>query len=449
MADEQQLIQEARQLIKEKQYDRARLHLQLVLRTDPDNATAQDWLNRLNQVDPDPQNFEDAREDLVDARRELVEAEEDIQEERQRSRRRLSLGTAALVFLGSLFGSMLGTIADAGEAIRNLQELQVLTYPDICVVGSDTILGEELGMAAAWEDAFEENNDVRIKLVATGSGRGVQMAAAQGTDEFNDLADEYAPAGSPDCNSVEVIAMSEPMTEEQQATLAENDVEIACAAEIGYDIVVFITDINNPIREVVSRDMTSVLRGRIDNWNRLSTRYAQPITILVRAGSGTTEVVLDRMALWDSEGGETFPEANYEVCDSNDDCLNRTLSTRGSLYWVSAAWMSTQPEQYLRVLSVSDGDTRSANPLEEDVVLSNYLPQLMRPLYMYVVKTDETSDEELQFAQDFLRYIRGVNGQQILEENFFYTHFDAPRSIVVPLPEGFDPVGTPSRSICN
>jgi ABC-type phosphate transport system substrate-binding protein len=428
MANEKELLAQARQYIKERQFDRARILLEDIA----DNPTAAEWLEKLDRVDPAPQNFDEARREIDQMRGELEDAEDDIRTAQQAGRRAFTVSTALLVFLGSLFGSLIGTVADFGDAVETVNEFRAAFYPQLCIVGSDTILGPELGMAAAWAETFEEDHDVRVRIDAIGSSNGVQRAVEGGC--------------------AHVLAMSEPMNEDQYDRLQDNGVELACAAEIGYDIVVFIIDINNPISSVPDNSLTSILQGRQQTWGFLSTQYDFPVTILVREGSGTTDLVLDRIARYPSEGGRVFPaEGNYQVCDSNEDCLNRTLSTPGALYWVSAAWMSTQPPQYLRVLRMIERDEASVNPLTEEVNLARYPRSLQRPLYLYVLDGEDTSDEQLEFGREFLEYVRGVEGQSTLSENFFYTYFNQPSTLTasdVPFPPGFDAINTPNRRIC-
>lgn len=421
-ADDQARLQRAADLIRQRQYDRARI----LLRQMPDNPTAQQLLTRLDEYDPAPTTFEEAQAELDEAHHELEEAEEDfeaaderrIEAERQ-ARRGMSCSVGVLIFLGSLIGSLLGAAADLGEAVNTVHEARAALFPDprVCVVGSDTILGEELGLAPTWEDAFEDLHDVRLDIQATGSGTGVKRIA------------------SGDCGHV--LAMSEPISEEQIQLLADSDVELVCAAEIGYDIIAFITDINNPVTTVSPLRMSRILKGGITTWNQINPAYVQPITILARKGSGTTDYVLSKLAYWDSHGGEDFPpDTNYVFCASNDDCLDKTLGTPGSIYWSSAAWIRIQPEQYLRALSILQDDEFLVNPLTDRVNLDDYPRSLMRPLYLYVVKSDAIEDDEYQLAREFFRFVRGLRGQEALDK-YFYTYFDQPVDFDVPLPPAF------------
>lgn len=339
--------------------------------------------------------------------------------------------SAVLVFLGSLLGTLLGTVTSVNDLFDSVNRIQALIDPPtrLCVAGSNTILGTGLGMAAQWEQGFEARHDnVDVVIRGVGSITGVEEAAAG------------------DC--VHVLAMSEAMPNASERLLAENNVTIECAAEIGYDVIAFVTDANNDLAALLERLMSNVLTGRATNWDDVRGQD-QPIYIYVRRGSGTTDVILKSFG-WQLGDRELPPNANYLECASNSDCLDKTLSTPGSLYWVSTSWMRTQPPEYLRVLPILSGDERPINPLVDEFSVREYPNELVRPLYMYVVDNQQGADPAVQaLARDFLRYVRGVDGQQILEDSFFYNHFNQPRAVPLEFPNGFEVTTSGPREVCR
>ncbi|MGQ9888859.1 MAG: substrate-binding domain-containing protein [Aggregatilineales bacterium] len=355
----------------------------------------------------------------------------------QESKRERSLGVFAVVlFLSSFFGALIPTVADLGSAVDTVERvLETFNPPPVvCVAGSNTILGEGIAMAADWEAAFENRALVDVIVQGVGSVRGVELAAEGGC--------------------VHVLAMSEPINDEQYLRLINAGVNIACAAEIGYDVIAFVSDINNPISTVRYHDLQRILNGRIRNWSQIGGPD-QPLYVLARPGSGTTEYVLNKVALWrdpDPSDDLYFPEGadNYIPCRNNSACIDMTLSTIGSLYWVSTAWMRTQPQQYLRVIPILRDDEQSENPLSEGFDPNNYPPNLIRPLYMYVLNRPDIQLETYALAKEFMNYVRSMEGQRIMEEHHFYPHFRQPREVNVPLPPGFQspPVLGP-RAICR
>lgn len=348
---------------------------------------------------------------------------------------RFRFSTAVLVFIGTLLGSLIGAAADLGDAADTLQRLRRLAYPELCVAGSNTILGEGIEVAADWKNEFERVHEARVTIDGIGSVRGVQKAVEGGC--------------------VHILAMSEPIPAPQYNALLAAGIEIDCAAEIGFDVIAFVTDINNPVQSINIRDLGNVLNGKISVWGQIDRVRggSRPIYILARPGSGTTDFVLSNIARYtdpDISDDQYFPpNTNYLVCKSNDECLDFTLSTPGSLYWVSSAWMRTQPPEYLRVIPILESDEAPVNPLTQDVDLEQYPARLIRPLYFYVLSGPKIAANVNALARQFLLYVRSVRGQQVLEKYAFYTHFSKPAEIRIPLPVGFEIPTNGPRTICR
>jgi ABC-type phosphate transport system substrate-binding protein len=362
---------------------------------------------------------------------------------------------AVVIFFSSLLGTLIGLGADIGDFIGSIGQIQEIINPPptLCVAGSDTMLGS-LSIGPKWEAKFEELHRIDVQINATGSTAGVRLATQGGC--------------------VDILAMSEPITSEQYQNLRDANIEMHCAAEVGFDVVAFVTNINNPmvndvrspnnandthppIRPILFNEIRDILRGTIRDWSQLSNWSGiknttnNPIIIWARPGSGTTEFVLNNVARFTITPDAQFPpNALYLACESNEVCLSKTLETQGSLYWVSIAWMKTQPPNYLRAVSILEGDVRPVNPLTETINLQEYPKTLIRPIYLYALKKAQTTPETLRIAETFLSFARGVDGQLLLEEVGFYTHFARPVEVAVPFPEAYFQIreGQP-RQICK
>jgi hypothetical protein len=85
------------------------------------------------------------------------------------------------------------------------------------------------------------------------------------------------------------------------------------------------------------------------------------------------------------------------------------------------------------------------DPRQPDFAPDKYTAELMRPLYMYVLAGSQLDPESTKLAREFLDYVRGVRGQEILEDHNFYTHFDPPAYVELALLPDFqpDPIGLP------
>ncbi|NDJ52951.1 MAG: hypothetical protein GYB68_07700 [Chloroflexi bacterium] len=411
--------------------------LQQVLRLDPANAWAAAELQRIQSAPQTSSDSDEVQQQIAQLSQQVKSLSDEFvryeqYEMAEDKRERRSGGViAVLVFVGTLLGTLFGAVADFGGSLETIDNLRSLTYPSLCLVGSSTILGDEVPMANQWREAYEAANDVNVQINSIGSVNGID-AAVNG-----------------EC--VHILAMSEPMTASQYQRLTTSGVEVQCAAEIGYDVVAFVTDPNNPIEDMDQEQLQNVLLGRTLEWWRVAGRSEGQIWIMARSGSGTTEFVLRNMGYNPTPEQEFPPDANYVVCDGNTDCLNDVLTTPGALFWVSVSWLRTQPEEYLHLIPVRKGggvDAVLIDPLEADVDLAQYPTALIRPLYMYVVDNTGGDTDATARAQDFLTYVRGVEGQQILEESSFFTHFNRPVDLTVPMPPGFEIPDVGLREIC-
>ncbi len=338
------------------------------------------------------------------------------------SERRLSI----FIFIATLIGSLLGAAADLSDATGLVVPvLQTLNpAPRIRMVGSNTVLGEEIGLATAWEEAFETQNVWQVRIPLIGAVERTVDVTVEGIGSVAGF--ERAMQGQ-----VDLLVMSKPMSADRYKKLTEAGVEVTCAAEIGYDVIAFVTDVNNPVPDVAKRRMASMLEGHITNWSEVGGPDT-PIEILARRGSGTTELVLQRFT-----GSTDFP-AHVTECENNTACLNAVLNKPGSLYWVSTSWLHTQPPRYLRLILIPY-DQWLENPLlpqcahaeegEPCFEPDHYPPALVRPLYMYVLGGDQIDEKSTTLALDFLQFVLGTHGQAILENRHLYTHFDPPAEV--------------------
>ena len=79
--------------------------------------------------------------------------------------------TALLVFLGSLLGSLIGTCASFDDLLNSFGRINQIINPppSLCVAGSNTILGDGLGLAEDWQTGFEGRVPSKITFDKVGS----------------------------------------------------------------------------------------------------------------------------------------------------------------------------------------------------------------------------------------------------------------------------------------
>ena len=308
--------------------------------------------------------------------------------------------------------------------------------PQATVAGSNSVLGAELGVSDSWQTNFESRSVREVPLfnwelfdfyTLERPGVNLVIDGSGSVAGYRDAVDGKAHG----LISSESLADLETDTNVSLPT----NTDIVCAAEIGYDVITFVTNVNNSsLSQIELRDMRSILNGSITNWSAVGGPDLD-IQILARSGSGTTNLVLQRFT-----GSPNFkPEVSQIECSDNNDCLNRVLNIPGALYWVSAAWLRTQPPKYVEPVLIQDDLLISSNPLADDFDINNYTPNLIRPLYMYVFSGNGRDAEAVNTAVDFMTFVRSIEGQQIIEEHAFYTYLRSPQDPTTQpqLPTGF------------
>lgn len=144
---------------------------------------------------------------------------------------------AFLVFVATLAGNLIALIAslaDASELIVPVLDL-ISPLPRLAIVGSTTILGPELRLAGDWIADFQGLNSNQVDLPIAGE---VERSARIATEAVGTLRGiELAMGGD-----VQLLAASEVLSPADAERLAAAGVGIECAAPIGYDVIVFVTD---------------------------------------------------------------------------------------------------------------------------------------------------------------------------------------------------------------
>jgi len=359
---------------------------------------------------------------------------EEVKRADARSDRRLAL----LVFLATLAGNLLALIASLADASGLIVPItnMVSPRPSVTLAGSATILGDELQLASDWVEAFQKltretwdlpiagevERTIRITVNPVGTVQGVELATG---------------------GSVNLLAASEPLSDQQINRLTSSGVTIACAAPVGYDVIVFVTDITNRLERAITRaELLGILSGAIRSWSEVGGR-PEPIRIFAREGSGTTDLVLQEFL------GQSGMPSHIIGCRSQAECLNLALSTRGSLYWVSLSWLRLQPDNYLVPILIANDKGLVTDPLTPQFDPWNYPAELIRPLYIYALQSPRLDQRSVELSKQFLEYIRGVQGQQILEIHFFYTYFKPPPGVELRLPPGFGPAPSGLPIVCR
>ena len=343
-------------------------------------------------------------------------------------RDRRSFHLAIPLFLGTFIGSLFGVAAQLTSVIEGIEFIFAKSNPapTLRIVGSHTVLGDGLSLATEWQEAFQELTKWTEKIPVVGEVERTVNMTIEGIGTFDGI--KQAAQGK-----VDLLVASAPIPEEAIQQLNEQGISIRCAAEIGYDVIVFLTHLQNKVDSVSERAMTKILKGDYTHWSDVNPKWeAKPIHVFLRSGSGTTRLILDGFV-----GSHEFP-SHFIECSDNTSCFDQMLATHGATYWVSAAWLYTQPDNYLHPFFIRHEKFElPQNPFHKDFKPDHYHPKMIRPLYMYVLRGGSISPVSSDLAKQFFEYVRGVQGQELLEKSHFYTYFDPPMKVKVTLPEGF------------
>jgi ABC-type phosphate transport system substrate-binding protein len=334
-----------------------------------------------------------------------------------------------LVFLIGLL-AFLANLSQVGAFLLEYYQ-NINLNPPVFAVGSNTILGDGLGVAKAWQTAYEDTHAIHQLVL------GFYDLRRPGVKLFIDGQGSDAGVQQVLAGEGHILFKSNPLSSEQAQTLQQAGLSIECAAPLGYDAVVFVTNLDNQVPEVELRNLKSILNGSITNWSQVGGADL-PIKVLARneKDSGTTRFVLQQMT-----GSPEFkPELAGRVIDcgtENDQCLDMALSTPGALYWVSSAWLHTQPSQYIEPILIRDGLEEPISPFAEHFEVEDYASNLVRPLYMYVLSGSQIDPDATETAKGFFQFIRSIKGQEILESHHFFTYLRPPEGSHLDLPAGF------------
>ncbi|MCK5718946.1 MAG: substrate-binding domain-containing protein [Thiomargarita sp.] len=290
--------------------------------------------------------------------------------------------------------------------------------PVIKIVGNNTILGIK-PLMDEWQTEFKLLTRHNIPITET-----IDLTIKIDNTNYTDIKQLVAKQAN-------LLITSVPISEAEMPQLNNQGINIACAAEIGYDIIVFITDLRNHIDSITETSLQKILKGEYAHWSDINPNLeSKPIHLFFNAK--TNNLILP--AFIDSNA----IHYSFIQCKSNSNCLNQMLSTEGAIYWVSAAWLYTQPKKYINPFFIQHRRfALTQNPFETDFKLNNYHIKLIRPLYIYVFKNSEIETDSFKLAKKFFKYVRGVQGQEILEKNHFYTYFNPPTEVKSDLPKDF------------
>ena len=214
---------------------------------------------------------------------------------------------------------------------------------------------------------MEKNPEVTVTVEYTGSGAGLEALAA---------------------GSVNIGDASRKIKEEEKKKgILENIVAL--------DGIAMITNKNNSIKDVTSKNLAKIYKGEIKNWKDLGGKDEQIVVIGREAGSGTRDAFEELVGIKDS--------CKYaQELDSTGAVLAKVASTPGAIGYVSLDVINN---------TVSSLKLNGVKATEKQILAGKYL--LQRP---FVMATKGKISEQSNLVKAWFKYIKSNEGKAVIRK---------------------------------
>ncbi len=217
------------------------------------------------------------------------------------------------------------------------------------------------------ESFMEKNPEVTVTVEYTGSGAGLEALAA---------------------GSVNIGDASRKIKEEEKKKgILENIVAL--------DGIAMITNKNNSIKDVTSKNLAKIYKGEIKNWKDLGGKDEQIVVIGREAGSGTRDAFEELVGIKDS--------CKYaQELNSTGAVLAKVASTPGAIGYVSLDVINK---------TVSSLKLNGVKATEKQILAGKYL--LQRP---FVMATKGKISEQSNLVKAWFKYIKSNEGKAVIRK---------------------------------
>ncbi len=217
------------------------------------------------------------------------------------------------------------------------------------------------------ESFMEANPGVTVTVEYTGSGAGIEALSS---------------------GSIDIGNASRGLKDDEKANgCVENIVAI--------DGIAVITDKDNRVTDVTSKDLAKIYTGEITNWSEIGGDN-QPIVVIGReAGSGTRDAFEELLEVKDSCNCA-------QELDSTGAVLAKVAATPGAIGYVSLDVVDD---------TVIGMKIDGVEPTEEQILAGKYL--LQRP---FVMATKGQISEQNEVVQAWFDYINSDEGKAVIKK---------------------------------
>ena len=271
-----------------------------------------------------------------------------------------------------------GCASGAGNAAANAGNAADGSAPaktessKIVAVGSTTVAVPMEELANKYKE-IEPN--VVVEVQGVGSSAGVK-AAADGTADIGMVSRELKDSEQSD------------------------DLEVTT---IAYDGIAIVVNPANGVENLTSEQVKGIFEGTITNWSEVGGADADIIVVTREDGSGTRSAFEEILGLQQEIDGKKVSSISQGalVAEGNGTTKATVASKEGSIGFVSLGFI----DDTVKAISVND-----VMPTVETVKNGEY--SVSRPLLVI------THKDGTQTTKDFLEFILGDEGQEIVSEKY-------------------------------
>ncbi|MEA3346326.1 MAG: phosphate ABC transporter substrate-binding protein [Chloroflexota bacterium] len=246
--------------------------------------------------------------------------------------------------------------------------------------GSDTIVN----LALAWAEVYTaQHPEVSIAVTGGGSGTGI-AALINGT--------------------VDIANASRAMKSEEIAEARARGID-PVQHIVARDAIAVVVHPDNPVDGLTIPQLSAIFTGQITNWREVGGED-RPIVLLSReSNSGTHVYFLEQVVRQGDKESEALFSPDTLLMPSSEGIGSEVRQNPNAIGYDGLGYVT--PDQKTLAVARGEGE-RYVKPSVETVNNATY--PIARPLYMY------TNGEPTGAIRDYLKWIRGPEGQAIVKE---------------------------------
>jgi len=250
----------------------------------------------------------------------------------------------------------------------------------IQVKGSDTMVN----LAQMWaEDYMKENPQVNIAVTGGGSGTGI-TAIINGTTDIADSSRE--------------------MKQKEKDDAAAKGVEVV-ENKVALDGIAVVVNQENGVGELSVDQLADIFSGRITDWQEVGGAPGEIVILSRESNSGTHVFFKEHILNKGKSDGKVEYASSALLLPSSQAIVDEVKQNPKGIGYVGLGYV----DDGIKAVKVKkDASSTAVMPTVATVQDGSY--PVSRPLYMY------TMHGAPQTVQDYLTWIKGPEGQKVVEQ---------------------------------